>query len=84
MLCVSTTQGVYIVDGQGTSRCLGLEGMIVSQIAVQGTAVQGTVVLAAVPELAEVCLSSCVADIVRPGTDSMEFCLSRAGHRCQI
>ncbi len=49
MLLVSTTQGVYNIDGQGASRCLGLEGMTVSQIAVQGNAV-----LAAVPELAEV------------------------------
>ena len=82
MLCVSTTQGVYIVDGQGASRCLGLEKMIVSQIAVQGTSV-----LAAVPEVAEVCLLlRCMADIASCGIDSkvqgISFLLS-LGHRRQ-
>ena len=61
MLCVSTSQGVYITDGQGASKCLGLKGMVVSQIAVQSG---GSAVLAAVPELAEVCLLlRCTADI---------------------
>ena len=60
MLSVSTTQGVYMIDGQGASKCVGLEGMIVSQIAVQGTAL-----LAAVPELAEVRLLRCATDISR-------------------
>ena len=67
MLAVSTTQGVYIIDEQGASKCLGLESMIVSQIAVQGTSV-----LAAVPELAEVRLLfwGAADSFVRPGIDS--------------